>query len=50
MGSAQRVAGTMSINAWYGSAFMAPGTGLLLNNEMDDFAVKPKVPNSFDLI
>ncbi len=45
-----RVAGTMSINAWYGSAFMAPGTGLLLNNEMDDFAVKPKVPNSFDLI
>jgi len=29
---------------------MAPGTGLLLNNEMDDFAVKPKVPNSFDLI
>lgn len=45
-----RVAGTMTINSWYGSAFMAPGTGLLLNNEMDDFAVKPKVPNSFGLI
>jgi len=45
-----RVAGTMTINTWYGSAFMAPGTGLILNNEMDDFAIKPKVPNSFELI
>ena len=44
-----RVAGTMSINTWYGSAFMAPGTGLVLNNEMDDFAIKPGLPNYFDL-
>lgn len=45
-----RVAGTMTINTWYGSAFMAPGTGVILNNEMDDFSIKPKVPNSFELI
>jgi gamma-glutamyltranspeptidase/glutathione hydrolase len=44
-----RVAGTMSINTWYGSAFMAPGTGLVLNNEMDDFAIKPGLPNYFGL-
>ena len=44
-----RVAGTMSINTWYGSAFMAPGSGLVLNNEMDDFAIKPGVPNYFEL-
>ncbi len=45
-----RVAGTMSINTWYGSAFMAPGTGVILNNEMDDFAVSPGVPNDFQLL
>ena len=44
-----RVAGSMSINSWFGSAFMAPGTGVILNNEMDDFAIKPGVPNSFEL-
>jgi gamma-glutamyltranspeptidase/glutathione hydrolase len=44
-----RVAGTMSINTWYGSAFMAPGTGLVLNNEMDDFATKPGLANYFGL-
>lgn len=45
-----RVAGTMTINTWYGSGFMAPGTGVVLNNEMDDFAVKPLVANYFELI
>jgi gamma-glutamyltranspeptidase/glutathione hydrolase len=44
-----RVAGTMSINTWYGSAFMAPGTGLIMNNEMDDFAIKPGLPNYYGL-
>jgi gamma-glutamyltranspeptidase/glutathione hydrolase len=44
-----RVAGSMSINSWFGSAFMAPGTGVVLNNEMDDFAIKPGVANSFEL-
>ncbi|MEQ1803165.1 MAG: gamma-glutamyltransferase [Gammaproteobacteria bacterium] len=45
-----RVAGTLSINTWFGSAFMPPGTGVILNNEMDDFSVKTGVPNGFDLI
>ncbi len=45
-----RVAGTMSINVWYGSAFMPPGTGIVINNEMDDFAIKPGVPNTFELL
>ena len=29
---------------------MMPGTGILLNNQMDDFSVKPGVPNGFQLI
>jgi gamma-glutamyltranspeptidase/glutathione hydrolase len=45
-----RVAGTLSINTFFGSAFMAPGTGVVLNNEMDDFTVKPGTPNGFDLV
>lgn len=45
-----RVAGTMTINTWYGAAFMVPGTGVILNNEMDDFAVKPLTANNYDLI
>ena len=44
------VAATQSINTSYGSRFMPPGTGVLLNNEMDDFSVKPGVPNSFQLL
>ncbi len=45
-----RVAGTQSINTWYGAAFMPAGTGVILNNEMDDFSTKPGAPNSFGLI
>ncbi|MBT8135873.1 MAG: gamma-glutamyltransferase, partial [Gammaproteobacteria bacterium] len=45
-----RVAGTMSINFWFGSGFMPPGTGVLLNNEMDDFSIKPGVPNGYELV
>ncbi len=45
-----RVAATITVNTWYGSAFMPPGTGVVLNNEMDDFSIKPGVPNDFDLI
>jgi len=45
-----RVAGTQSINTWYGAAFMPSGTGVILNNEMDDFSTKPGVPNSFGLV
>jgi gamma-glutamyltranspeptidase / glutathione hydrolase len=45
-----RVAATMSINFFFGSGLMIPGTGILLNNEMDDFSAKPGVPNGFQLI
>ena len=44
------VAGTLTVNLPFGSAFMAPGTGFLVNNEMDDFSAKPGVPNAFGLI
>lgn len=45
-----RVAATMSLNFFFGSGLMVPGTGVLLNNEMDDFSVKPGVPNGFQLV
>ncbi|PIE36956.1 MAG: gamma-glutamyltransferase [Gammaproteobacteria bacterium] len=44
------VAATLSINYPFGSGFMPPGTGVLLNDEMDDFAAKPNVPNVYGLI
>lgn len=45
-----RVAATLSVNLPFGSAFVAPGTGVLLNNEMDDFVAKPGVPNAYGLV
>ena len=45
-----RVAATMSINYAFGSCFVAPGTGVLLNDEMDDFAAKPNNPNVYGLV
>lgn len=45
-----RVAATLSINYPFGSAFVAPGTGVLLNDEMDDFSAKPGVPNVYGLV
>jgi gamma-glutamyltranspeptidase/glutathione hydrolase len=45
-----RVAGTVTLNAWFGTALMATGTGVILNNEMDDFAVKPGAPNMYELV
>lgn len=45
-----RVAATLTINFPFGSGFMPPGTGVLLNDEMDDFSVKPGVPNVYGLI
>lgn len=41
---------TYTLNFSYGSGFMAPGTGFLLNNEMDDFNAKPGLPNAYGLI
>ncbi|MDA7690900.1 gamma-glutamyltransferase [Methylophilaceae bacterium] len=45
-----RVAVTQSINFWFGSAFVPKGTGVLLNNEMDDFSIKPGIENGYGLI
>ncbi len=45
-----RVAATLSINYPFGSGFMPPGTGVLLNDEMDDFSIKPGVANVYGLI
>lgn len=45
-----RVAGTLSINIPFGSAFVPPGTGVLLNDEMDDFSAKEGVPNTYGLV
>ena len=45
-----RVGATQSLNFWYGTGLMAAGTGVLLNNEMDDFSAKPGVPDGFQLV
>lgn len=45
-----RVAATLSINTPFGSGFLAGDTGVLLNNEMDDFAIAPGVPNAYGLV
>lgn len=43
------VAATLSINLPFGAAFIAPGTGVLLNNEMDDFAADVQGSNAYGL-
>ncbi|MBD9427163.1 gamma-glutamyltransferase [Pseudomonas sp. PDM15] len=43
------VAATLSINLPFGAAFTVPGTGVLLNNEMDDFAADPRGSNAYGL-
>lgn len=45
-----RVAATLSINYPFGSGFVAAGTGVLLNDEMDDFVAKPGVANAYGLV
>jgi gamma-glutamyltranspeptidase/glutathione hydrolase len=44
------VTNTYTLNGPYGSGVTVPGTGILLNNEMDDFTVKPGTPNAFQLV
>ena len=44
------VSGTLTINLPYGAAYAPPGTGVLLNNEMDDFSAAPGEPNAYGLI
>ena len=45
-----RVSATLSINYPFGSGFVPEKTGVLLNNEMDDFAIQPGVANLYGLI
>ena len=49
-GEGKAVAVTYTLNGNFGAAVAAPGTGFLLNNEMDDFTVKPGAPNLFGLV
>lgn len=44
------VAITQTVNTTYGSKVIVPGTGLVLNNEMDDFSIEPGQPNAFGLV
>ncbi len=45
-----RVAATLSINFPFGSGFVVPGTGIILNDQMDDFASQPGVMNGYGLV
>ena len=45
-----KVSATLSINYPFGACFVAQGTGVLLNDEMDDFVSKPGVPNAYGLV
>ena len=45
-----RVAATLSVNYPFGACFVAAGTGVLLNDEMDDFSAKPGVANAYGLM
>src|SRR5205085_11052384 len=44
------VANTYTLNFNYGLGLVAEGTGILLNNELDDFSAKPGVPNAYGLV
>jgi gamma-glutamyltranspeptidase/glutathione hydrolase len=44
------VALTQTINTSFGSGIIVPGTGVVLNNEMDDFSIQPGTPNTFGLV
>jgi gamma-glutamyltranspeptidase/glutathione hydrolase len=44
------VANTYTLNGWFGCYVTVEGTGMLFNNEMDDFAARPGTPNMFGLV
>ncbi|RMH50271.1 MAG: gamma-glutamyltransferase [Zetaproteobacteria bacterium] len=44
------VSATLSINYPFGSGYLSPSTGILLNDEMDDFATRPGRPNAYGLV
>ena len=41
---------TYTLNDWFGARVVAEGTGILLNDEMDDFSAKPGMPNMYGLV
>jgi gamma-glutamyltranspeptidase / glutathione hydrolase len=45
-----RVAVTQTLNSWFGSGYVVPGLDLILNNEMDDFTIKPGERNLYALV
>ena len=49
-GEGNIVSATQTINLLWGSGLVPPGTGVLLNDEMDDFALKPGTPNAFGVM
>ena len=49
-GDGNMVSNTYTLNDWFGAGVTAKGTGVLLNDEMDDFTAKPGAPNEYQLI
>ena len=49
MRKAMRSSNTYTLNFSYGLGLVADGTGIMLNNELDDFAAKPGAPNAYGL-
>jgi gamma-glutamyltranspeptidase/glutathione hydrolase len=49
-GEGNMVSNTYTLNDWFGAGVTAKGTGILLNDEMDDFTSKPGAPNDYQLI
>ena len=48
--SGNAVANTYTVNDWFGSRIVVEGAGFLMNDEMDDFSVKPGVPNTYGVV
>jgi gamma-glutamyltranspeptidase / glutathione hydrolase len=48
--SGNAVSASLTVNTQFGSKILVPETGIVLNNEMDDFAIHPGTPNAFGLI
>jgi gamma-glutamyltranspeptidase / glutathione hydrolase len=49
-GAGNAVSNTYTLNGGFGAKLVVPGTGVILNNEMDDFTSKPGTPNMFGLV
>ncbi|MEL7449669.1 MAG: gamma-glutamyltransferase [Pseudomonadota bacterium] len=49
-GKGNAVANTYTLNTWFGSGLVVEGAGFLLNNEMDDFSIKPGTPNYYGVV